>query len=118
MYYPQIALLATALAGAVALNVTAAESQSRLLAQARVTESQATATALSKVSKGTVMSVELEREHGRLVWSFDVAQPDTAGVTEIQVDATSGRIVSLKKESQAEEAREAKADAARPARAR
>jgi uncharacterized membrane protein YkoI len=109
------ALLAMALAGAFALSAGAAESQSRLRAQARVTEAQATATALSNVPKASVKSVELEREHGRLVWSFDLAQPGTTDVTEVQVDAASGRIVSRKKESAAQEASEAKAQAADPA---
>ena len=115
MNHRKTVLLATALAGAIALTASAAESQSRLRDQARVTQSQATATALAKVPKATVKSVELEREHGRLVWSFDLAQPGTSDVTEVQVDAASGRIVSLKKESAAQEATEAKAEAAGPA---
>jgi uncharacterized membrane protein YkoI len=86
-------------------------SQAALLAQARITEGEATRTALAKVPGGVVKSFELEREGGRLVWSFDISRPSRPGVIEIQVDALSGRIVSVKKESAADEAREARAEA-------
>ena len=42
---------------------------------------------------------ELEKEHGRLVWSFDIAMPGTNVVTEVQVDAMTGEIVSVEKET-------------------
>jgi hypothetical protein len=72
---------------------------------------QATQTALRRVPNGAVKSVELEREHGKLVWSFDVAQSGKSGVTEVQVDAVTGQVVSLKRESAAQEADEASAEA-------
>lgn len=81
-----------------------------LSTEAKVTEAQAKTTALSKTPNGTVKSAELEREHGRLVWSFDIARPSVKGVTEIQVDAKSGKIVSMKKETPAQEAQEVKAE--------
>lgn len=79
----------------------------KLLAQAKVSESSARATALAKVKHGTVSSSELEQEHGRLIWSFDIAQPKSKDVVEIQVDAKTGRIVSRKVESASKEAHEA-----------
>ena len=90
----------------------ATDSPAALAVQTKVTESQATAIALELVPHGIVKSAELEKEHGRLVWSFDIAAPSVRGVTEILVDARTGKIVSLKKESPAEEAEELKADAA------
>ena len=89
----------------------AAPSKNTLMSQAKVTEAEATAIALAKVPHGIVKSAELEVEHGRLVWSFDIARPSTTGVTEIQVDAKTGKIASVKKETPAQEAKEAKADA-------
>ena len=89
----------------------AGASQAALLAEAKVTEAQATAIALAKVPNGIVKSAELEEEHGRLVWSFDIAKPSTRGVTEIQVNAKTGKIASVKKETPRQEAKEAKADA-------
>jgi len=85
-------------------------SQDALKAQAKVTESDARATALAKVPGGTVQSAELENEHGKLVWSFDIKDPKSPNVIEVQVDAQTGRIVSKKAESAAEQAKEAKAD--------
>lgn len=70
---------------------------------------EARKTALAKVPNGAVKNSELEREHGVLVWSFDLTEPSVNWVTEVQVDAKSGRIVSIKKESVAQEANEAKA---------
>jgi uncharacterized membrane protein YkoI len=98
-------------AAASMANAAGSSSAADLLAEAKVTEAQATATALAKVPQGKVKSAELERENGKLVWSFDIAQPRVSGVMEIQVDAMSGAIVSVKKETRAEEAREAKSEA-------
>jgi hypothetical protein len=83
-----------------------------LEAEAKVTKPEATRTALSAVKGGTVQEVELEREQGRLIWSFDIARPGSSGITEVQVDAVSGGIVSRTNESAAAEAREAKGEAA------
>jgi hypothetical protein len=33
------------------------------------------------------------------VWSFDIATPGTAEITEVQVDAVTGRVVSVEKET-------------------
>lgn len=105
-----ISLAVLGLAIAVPRAFAAGESQAALMAEAKVTEAQAKATALEKVPQGVVKSAELEREHGRLIWSFDVARPSAKGVTEIQVDALTGKIVSVKKETPAQEATEAKAE--------
>ena len=88
----------------------AEESQAALTAEAKLTEGQAREAALKMAPGGTVTSAELEREHGRLIWSFDIARPTVKGVTEIQVDAKSGKIVLVKKESSAQEAKEVKAE--------
>jgi uncharacterized membrane protein YkoI len=65
---------------------------------------------MAKVPYGVVKSSELEREHGRLVWSFDMAQPSAKGVTEIQVDAKIGKVISVKRETPAQEGKQTKAD--------
>ncbi len=101
-------LAMAAFAVGVPLADAATVSQDALKAEAKVTEADARTTALAKVLNGTVQSSSLEKEHGKLVWSFDIAQPTTKDLTEIQVDATSGSIASIKKESPAQEAKEAK----------
>jgi uncharacterized membrane protein YkoI len=111
MFKTTVSLLA--LSGVLTLShaLAAEPSQAELLARAKVTQEQATRTALARVPNGHVESAELESEHGKLVWSFDLAQKGKRGTTEIQVDAISGKIVSVKQESAAEEASEARKEA-------
>ena len=86
----------------------AGESQTTLQAEARVTEQDAKTTALAKMPNGTVQSATLEKEHGRLVWSLDIAKPKSKNLTEVQVDAKTGKIAALKTETPAQEAKEQK----------
>ena len=103
-----LALLSLGLSSSIVL--AAQMSKSSLAAEAKVTEADARTAALALVPNGTVQSAELEKERGKLVWSFDIKQPKSPNVIEILVDAKTGRIVSRKAETPAEEAREAKAD--------
>jgi uncharacterized membrane protein YkoI len=41
----------------------------------------------------------LEKEDGKLQWSFDVAAPDSQDITEVNVDAITGDVISVEKES-------------------
>jgi hypothetical protein len=84
------------------------ESQAVLQAKAKITEAQAKAIALAKVPGGKVKEGELEEEDGRLIWSFDITSPGTKNITEVQVDANSGSIVSVATETPKDEAKEAK----------
>ena len=86
------------------------ESQSVLVKQAKITEAQARNTALAKVINGKVKSSELEKEKGRLIWSFDIATPQTQNITEIQVDAKTGKTVSMHLETPSKEAKEAQSE--------
>ena len=77
---------------------------------AKVSRADAEARALAKVPGGTVKEGELEKEHGRLVWSFDIATPGTPNITEIQVDAQTGEVVSTEIETPAQQKKESEAD--------
>src|SRR4249919_260379 len=81
-----------------------------LASQAQVTRAQAEKTALSSVPNGVVKSAELEKEHGLMVWSFDIATPQSKDIHEIQVDATSGKVVRTEIETPAAQAKEREAD--------
>jgi uncharacterized membrane protein YkoI len=61
--------------------------QAKLMAEAKVSKYDAQKTALAKVPDGTIKESELEKEHGKLIWSFDVATPDTPDITDVNVDA-------------------------------
>ena len=88
----------------------AEETQAELKAQARITKKEAAKTALAKVPNGKIKSAELEKEHGKLVWSFDISMPKTKNITEVQVDATTGKIVSSEVETPEDQAKETAAD--------
>lgn len=108
----KIAGLAIGLAFALSAPVTFGmdNSPAALKAEAKITQSEAQSTAMAKVPNGAVTSSELEREGGKLVWSFDITSPSSKEITEIQVDAKTGAIVSNKMETQAQQAKEVKTD--------
>jgi uncharacterized membrane protein YkoI len=105
-------LLMFALLAARTTSTSAAAEQSHAArkAEAKVLESDARKTALAVVSGGTIKSAELEREHGKLIWSFDIAVPKSMNITEVQVDANTGTVVSTVIETPADQAKEAAAD--------
>lgn len=80
--------------------------QAKYMAEAKVSQADAQATALAQVQNGTVKESELEKEHGKLIWSFDIATPDTKDITEINVDAITGQVVSKEMEKPEKEAKE------------
>ncbi|MBU6402023.1 MAG: PepSY domain-containing protein, partial [Verrucomicrobia bacterium] len=85
----------------------------QLKAQATVSKAMATKTALAEVrnrglKRPKVKEAELEQEKGLLIWSFDIATKGTKDITEVQVDAKTGAIVSVTTESAAAEAKERK----------
>jgi uncharacterized membrane protein YkoI len=78
--------------------------QTRLAKQAKVTKEQARRVALKR-APGTVESGELEREHGKLVYSFDIRN-DRGTITEVQVSVKNGRVVRVEEENARAEAAE------------
>ena len=106
----QFLLLAAVVISGLPLPAAAAESQAELQGHAKITQAQAVQTALARVPDGKIQSAELEREDGKLVWSFDLARPGTKDITEVQVDAMSGKIVSVENETPKQQAQEKQAD--------
>lgn len=93
----------TLLAAALALSCATTQA-------AKLSRVDAERVALTRAPGGTVKESELEKEHGRLVWSFDIATPGTSDITEVQVDAVTGEVVSVEKETVAQQQAEAKQD--------
>ncbi|MEY2608929.1 MAG: hypothetical protein QOH31_6826 [Verrucomicrobiota bacterium] len=96
--------------GFAAVTFAAQPSQAELMKQAKITKTTAEQIALAKVSHGVVKSAEIEKEKGHLVWSFDIARAGTRDITEILVDANTGKIISTQIESLRDQAKEAVAD--------
>ncbi len=94
----------------IAVWSTRAETEAKLEKQAKLSKTQAEYIALQQVPHGRIKSVEIEREKGHLVWSFDIATPGTHDITEILVDVRSGEIVSKSTETPRQQADEAAAD--------
>jgi uncharacterized membrane protein YkoI len=70
----------------------------------KITVEQARAVALAK-APGKIESEELEREEGKLVWSFDI-RTSAKIITEVWVDANTGKVLKTEVETAAAEARE------------
>jgi N-methylhydantoinase A/oxoprolinase/acetone carboxylase beta subunit len=80
---------------------------------AKISVEEARATALKKVP-GEIQEEELERENGKLVYSFDIRATGQKDITEVQVSAIDGSVVSVEKENAASEAKEKKQDSGKP----
>jgi uncharacterized membrane protein YkoI len=91
--------------------VRKAESQSTLKKEAKISEATARATALKEVPNGTVKSSELERENGKLIYSFDITVPGKTGIDEVNVNAIDGSVVAKQHESPKAEKKEAAQEA-------
>jgi len=79
---------------------------------AKISMRTARSTALAKVPGGKLQKSELEREHGKLIYSFDIRVPGQAGIEEVQVDAMNGDVVSQTHESAKAERKEAQQEKA------
>lgn len=67
-------------------------------AGAKITEARARAIAAARVPGGTVKASELENEKGRLIYSFEFVVAGKSGVQEVNVDARTGKVVSVEHE--------------------
>ena len=70
---------------------------------------QARETALKR-APGNVESGELEKEHGKLVYSFDIRN-SKGTITEVQVSAITGKVVRVEHENKKQEAAEKEKEA-------
>jgi peptidase YpeB-like protein len=96
------------LCGLVAGCATEQQKEAKLQAKAKITRAEAEKTALARVPGGTIKEGGIEKGHGKLIWSFDITTPGTADITEVAVDALSGQIVAVDKETPSDEAKEKK----------
>jgi hypothetical protein len=95
--------------GLIAAGLTGCASQKET--HAKLSKADAEKIALAKVPNGSIKEGELEKEHGKLIWSFDIATTGTTDITEVQVDAITGVVASMEKETAAEQEKERQEDA-------
>src|SRR5947209_17096846 len=86
------------------------EDQAALQKEAKISMEKAREIALKK-APGTVKSSELEREKGKLIYSFDIQTKSKKEITEVNVDAMDGKIVAVEHENAKKEAEEKKQEA-------
>jgi uncharacterized membrane protein YkoI len=95
-------IVASVAAGIVALALAGCATGPQ--SQAKITKDQAEQIALTKAPGGTIKEAELEKEKGKLIWSFDIS--GSPGVTEVNVDAVTGEVVGVENEAAGHEAKE------------
>jgi uncharacterized membrane protein YkoI len=88
-----------------------AETQAALQKEAKMTMTDARALALKTVPGATIQAGEIEREGGKLIYSFDMKVPGKSGIDEVNIDAMTSRLVSHQHETPKAERAEAAADA-------
>ena len=96
-----------ALAALAALTFTAAaqaptykrEVPAKLLSQATITEDSAVKLAMKAVPTGTIKSLELEKEKGKLIWSMDMTVPGKSGIDEVNIEAVTGAVLPVQHEA-------------------
>jgi len=97
-----------AMPAAFASQTAKPETQAQMQKEVKISMEKASEIALKK-APGKIKSSELEREHGKLIYSFDINT--SKGVTEVNVDALTGSVVGTQHESAAKEAAEKKQEA-------
>ncbi len=96
--------LAMANSAFVARGQEESANEAKLAKQAKITKEKAQEIALKR-APGTVESGELEREHGKLVYSFDIRNAKGT-IDEVQVSAITGKVVRVEHENKKQEADE------------
>ena len=86
-----------------------ANNEAKLQKLAKISKERAQEVALKR-APGTVESAELEREHGKLVYSFDIRNAKGT-IDEVQVSAITGKVVRVEHENRKQEAAEKRSEA-------
>lgn len=106
------ALFLIAIFAVGSVNIAAQEKEekqnAKLAKKAKITLEIARETALI-AAPGKVESEELEKEKGKLVYSFDIRN-QKGTISEVWVDAKTGAVVSLTEETKADEEKEKRED--------
>ncbi len=76
------------------------EDKEGLFAKATVQPEEARATAMKEMPNGEITKGELEEEDGNLIYSFDIKVPGQEGITELHIDAKSGKVIKKEHEKE------------------
>lgn len=81
-----------------------------LVTEARVGEDSASKVAMARVPAGHIRNVELERENGKLIYSYELKVRGRPGVEEVNVNAATGHVVNVEHEGAKAERAEGKGE--------
>jgi uncharacterized membrane protein YkoI len=81
--------------------ITVKEEKKGLLKLAKVLPADAIKTAQAQFPNATMKSAEIEKEKGKLIYSFDMQQPGVKGIEEVNIDANTGAVVNTEHENPA-----------------
>ena len=93
--------------------------EAQLAELANISQAVAQEIALNQIqsrAEKTVESAQLHVARGCLIWSFAVRVAGQAGVQEIHLDADTGRVISVRQKSPAQQLAKAAKEGARPRR--
>ena len=74
----------------------AADSRKQMLKEAKVDRTHAEVIAVSRVHGGGAKSSKIEQRNGHLVWLCEVMIANDSSLREVVVDATTGKVLSVK----------------------
>ncbi len=80
---------------------------------AKLTEQAARKIAQERVPNSAFESAELEKEHGRLIWSIDLRPNGSNEIREVHIDAQTGAVLATETETEAQHRAEMAEDAAK-----
>ncbi len=89
------------------------ETKPGLFKLAKVTAADAQKTAQAKYPAAKIVSGEIEKEDGKLIYSFDIQQTGVEGIEEVTVDALTGAVIKAEHENPEDEAKEKAAEHAK-----
>src|SRR6476661_4907767 len=78
--------------------------------EAKISMKTARRNALKEVPNGKVQTSEIERENGKLIYSFGIKVAGKTGIEEVNIDAMTGALVAHEHESAKTEKKEAAAE--------
>lgn len=73
--------------------------QAKLAKKAKITKEEAQAIALKKVP-GEVIESEIEKEKGKLIWSFDIRSSSDGKIFDVEIDAKDGKILKVEEDAE------------------
>lgn len=79
-------------------NEPSAEEQAKLAKQAKIKKEEAQAIALKRVP-GDVLESEIEKEKGKLIWSFDIRGKD-GKIYDVEVNAKTGKVLKVEEDDE------------------